>query len=228
MAQVSRRGLALGGLAGALAGVFSGRARATAPAARLSQREVADRIEIDDLLTRYTIAVDDEDFDLLDTVFTQDAVLDYTSAGGPRGSYPQVKAWLAAALSTGNPARQHLIANRQVTIEGDTARVRAYFFNPFTLDTPEGGWEYSLGGGYYNHLLHRRPEGWRSVELYELRVWRHTKPPHPHPHNARSKEIWDFGAPPRPKPLRAEGLRFCLSRTKGPPFIDTKSSDRPG
>jgi hypothetical protein len=206
---VSRRMVAGGAMVASVMALLAGRSQARQPASegnanssgnsRITATEVAHRIAIDDLLTRYTIAVDDEDFDLLDTVFTPDAILDYTSAGGPRGPYPEIKAWLSAALSTGNPARQHLIANRQVLIEGSTARVRAYFFNPFTLDTPDGGIEYSLGGGYYNHLLRLGPEGWRSVELFELRVWRQGKPPRPHPHNARSKEIWNFGAPPRPK-----------------------------
>lgn len=161
--------------------------------------DVQDRIAIDDLLTRYTIAVDDEDFDLLDTVFLTDAVLDYTSAGGPRAPYPEVKAWLKQGLRSTHPARQHLIAQKQVLIEGDTARVRAYFFNPFTISNEGGAPGYSLGGGYYNHKLLRRPEGWRSIELFELRVWRQGLPPRPHPHAARSDETWDFGTSPRPR-----------------------------
>jgi hypothetical protein len=203
---VSRRRFALAGLLGSLAATLTGSPANAAPAARgrsgnfrLSDREVADRIEIDDLLTRYTIAVDDEQFDLLDTVFTPDAVLDYTSGGGIRGPYPEVKAWLSRGLSTGSPARMHMIGNKQVAIDGSTAIVRAYFFNPYTRDLPGGGFEYSLGGGFYNHKLVLGPDGWRSVELYEKRVWRQGYPPMPHPYNARSTEHWEFGAPARPK-----------------------------
>ena len=47
-----------------------------------------DRFAIEDLLQRYTTAIDDKDWDLLDTVFAPDAVLDYTTSGGPKGSYP--------------------------------------------------------------------------------------------------------------------------------------------
>ena len=157
------------------------------------------RLAIDDLLTRYTIAVDDEDSDLLDTVFTPDAVLDYTSAGGPRAPYPQVKEWLRQGLNSCHPVRQHIIAQKQVDIAGDTARVRAYFFNPFTVERPSGQTEYSLGGGYYNHKLILGEDGWRSVELYELRVWRQGLPPRAHPHAVRSEEEWDFGYAPRPR-----------------------------
>jgi hypothetical protein len=201
--SLSRRSFAGKGFLGSLAAMFGANVTAAAPVSgkvrgRLSMDEISHRIEIDDLLTRYTIAVDDEQFDLLDTVFTSDAVLDYTAGGGPRGPYPAVKAWLARSLSQGTPARMHMIGNKQVIIEGDTAKVRAYFFNPFVRDLPNGGWEYSLGGGYYNHLLRLTPDGWRSTELYEKRVWRQGFAPVPHPHNARSTEVWDFGGPAHP------------------------------
>jgi hypothetical protein len=201
----SRRKFALTGVLGSLAAMVGGAAPTQAAArrnTRLSLEDVAHRIEIDDLLTRYTIAVDDEDFDLLDTVFMPDAILDYSSAGGPRAPYPEVKAWLAKALSQGSPARMHMLGNKQVVIEGSTAKVRAYFFNPFVRQAFDGGYEYSLGGGYYNHRLVLTPDGWRSAELYEKRVWRQGFAPKPHPHNARSKEVWDFGGPARPRDMK--------------------------
>lgn len=204
--SLSRRKFALSGLLGSLAGLVGGAAatpaRATAPdhrTGRLSMEDLAHRIEIDDLLTRYTIAVDDEDFDLLDTVFTPDAILDYSSAGGPRAPYPEVKAWLAKALSSGSPVRMHMLGNKHVVIDGSEAKVRAYFFNPFVKEAFDGGYEYSLGGGYYNHRLVLTTDGWRSAELYEKRIWRQGFAPKPHPHNVRSKEYWQFGGPARPR-----------------------------
>jgi hypothetical protein len=56
----------------------------------LSPADVADRLAIDDLLTRYTMAVDDGNWDQLDTVFTPDAVIDYRSAGGIRGTRDEI------------------------------------------------------------------------------------------------------------------------------------------
>ena len=52
---------------------------------------VADRIRLDDLLTRYATAIDNRDWELLDTVFTGDAHLDYRTAGGLEGIYPEVR-----------------------------------------------------------------------------------------------------------------------------------------
>ena len=136
-----------------------------------SLRELADRIEIDDLLTRYAMAIDDGDWDALDSVFTPEATIDYTSAGGIRGSFPEVKAWLEKALAP-FPVRQHLIGNKRVAIDGDRATVRAYFFNPMRLTLADGTSRSAPGGGYYNHRLIRTPEGWRSQELVEDEVWR--------------------------------------------------------
>lgn len=132
---------------------------------------VADRLAIDDLLTRYTMAVDDGDWDQLDTVFTPDAVIDYTSAGGIRGTRAEIKAWLAEALAP-FPVRQHLICNKRVVIDGDEATVRAYFFNPMMISLGDGTSRSTPGGGYYNHRLVRTADGWRSVELIEEEVWR--------------------------------------------------------
>lgn len=53
-----------------------------------------DRIEMDDLLTRYASAIDGLDWDLLDTVFTSDSHLDYRSAGGVEEAIPKfVDGW---------------------------------------------------------------------------------------------------------------------------------------
>jgi hypothetical protein len=58
-------------------------------------RTLSDRLEIDDLLTTYTMAIDEGDWDALDRVFTPDAHLDYSASGGTVGAFPEVKAWLA-------------------------------------------------------------------------------------------------------------------------------------
>jgi hypothetical protein len=137
----------------------------------LSPQDVADRLAIDDLLTRYTMAVDSGDWDQLDTVFTPDALIDYTSAGGIRGTRDEIKAWLAQALAP-FPVRQHLIANKRVELDGDAATVRAYFYNPMMIGRPDGTSVATPGGGYYNHRLVRTEDGWRSVELIEEEVWR--------------------------------------------------------
>ena len=132
---------------------------------------LADRLEIDDLLTRYTRAIDTGDWGRLDTVFTPDAEIDYTSTGGIAAGYPEVKAWLSRSLPM-FPRRQHVLGQKDVVLDGDTATVTAYFLNPMVLEQPDGSellWEF---GGLYHHGLVRTNDGWRSRRLVEELCWK--------------------------------------------------------
>jgi hypothetical protein len=51
----------------------------------LSLQEISDRLEIQEVLTRYCYAVDDRDWDTYRSAFTLDAIIDDTAAGGLRG-----------------------------------------------------------------------------------------------------------------------------------------------
>lgn len=136
--------------------------------------EIADRLEIDDLLSRYTLAVDRGDWDLLDQVFTADARIDYTSAGGIGGGLAEVKAWLAETLAA-FPARHHQLGQRIVAIDGDSADVTAYFSDTLAATaelTVPASTGPIIGGGRYRHRLVRTPAGWRSRELTEEQAWR--------------------------------------------------------
>ena len=126
-----------------------------------------DRIEISDFLTRYADAVDREQWDQWRSLFTEDAHIDYTSApGGIAGGRDEIAAWLAESLKLFS-STQHLISNQDVTIDGDTARVRAMFYNPMRF---EGG-DMFFCGGWYNHDLVRTADGWRSRRLVEETAW---------------------------------------------------------
>ena len=132
---------------------------------------LADRLEIDDLLTRYTRAIDTGEWDRLDTVFTPDAEIDYSSTGGIAAGYPDVKAWLSQNLPM-FPRRQHVLGQKEVVVDRDTATVTAYFLNPMILAQPDGSellWEF---GGLYHHRLVRTAGGWRSRRLVEELCWK--------------------------------------------------------
>jgi hypothetical protein len=132
-------------------------------------RLLRDRWEIDDLLTRYATAIDGRDWDLLDTVFTPDAHLDYRGAGGIHGPYPEVRAWLAEVLPMFD-VTQHLVLNRVVVVEGDTARARSAFSNPNRI-TVDGAARLFTVGGYYHDELVRTPDGWRIRRRMEETSW---------------------------------------------------------
>jgi hypothetical protein len=136
----------------------------------LDLREISDRIEIADLLTAYTRAVDTGDWDRLDALFTPDARIDYTASGGIQGTFPAVKAWLAEVLPM-FVRRQHLLGQSEVVIDGDTAAVTVYFSNPMVSVGDDGVERLFSCGGVYHHRLVRTPDGWRSRSLAQEIAW---------------------------------------------------------
>ena len=134
--------------------------------ARPTLEELVDRLEIDELLTRYATAIDSKTFDLLDDVFTSDAHVDYTSAGGIAGDFPTVKAWLAEVLPH-FPEYQHVVGNRDVTVDGDRATSISKFFNPMV----QGNGDVFFVGGEYHDQLVRTDDGWRIAQRIEKTKW---------------------------------------------------------
>ena len=57
----------------------------------LDQQTISDRIEIDDLITRYTRSVDTLDWERFDTVFTPEATINYSASGGLKASRDEVR-----------------------------------------------------------------------------------------------------------------------------------------
>ena len=134
--------------------------------APLSLEQISDRIEIDDLLVRYTMAIDQKDWALLDQCFTADAHLDYTSAGGIAGDYPKVRAWLEKALAP-FAMTVHYITNSTVKLAENSATARTAVLNPMGFQQEDGSMHQFTVGAYYNDKLVRTTDGWRIVERIE-------------------------------------------------------------
>ena len=120
----------------------------------LTAREISDRLRIHDLLVTYAAAIDARDWARVRTVFTEDAVLDYSVFGGPRGTVDQAVEWLSTTLAQ-VPMTQHLISNVLIQLGTDTADVSSIVFNP--LGTGKG---VILIGGTYTDRLERTDAGW--------------------------------------------------------------------
>jgi ketosteroid isomerase-like protein len=127
---------------------------------------VSDRIAVEDLLTRYATAVDRRDWDRYRSIFTHDAEIDYTSAGGISGTLEEVIEFLSNSLSIFEMT-QHSITNIDLEVAGDSATVSAVFNNPLRLVDGET-W---FTGGWYHHELVRTTEGWLSRRLSEESAW---------------------------------------------------------
>ena len=133
-------------------------------------QEISDRLEIEGVVIRYTRGIDTGAWDLLDTVFTPDAQIDYTESGGISAGYAEVKPWLAEVLPLFFPKRMHTLGQLDIALDGDEATVDAYFHNPMPADDGK----VVEFGGIYHHTLTRTADGWRSRRLHEEIVWKRT------------------------------------------------------
>ena len=132
----------------------------------LSLQQLSDRIEINDLLIRYTKAIDQKDWKLLDTVFTPDAEVDYVSSGGIKGSYAEARAWLEKALAI-FPVTVHYVTNSEVTLQGDRAASRTAVYNPMFFKNKDESLHHFAVGAFYVDELVRTKAGWRIAKRRE-------------------------------------------------------------
>lgn len=137
-------------------------------------QQLSDRAEIQDLFTRYAYAIDDRNWDALDLVFTPDAMIDYSEVGGPIGTVPEIKAYLATAMDNFS-AFQHLSTTSELTITGKEARARTILFNPMVVHH-DGQDSVFFIGLWYHDLLHLTDAGWRIHHRREKKSWSHNVP----------------------------------------------------
>jgi 3-phenylpropionate/cinnamic acid dioxygenase small subunit len=126
----------------------------------LSLQEISDRLQIQDLLARYALAIDNKDWALLDTCFVPDAEIDYTSTGGKKGNYPEVRRWLAEVLAP-FAYTMHCIGNTSLELDGDCAHARTYLWNPMGFQRPDGGLHWFSVAAHYVDEFVRTESGWR-------------------------------------------------------------------
>jgi 3-phenylpropionate/cinnamic acid dioxygenase small subunit len=134
-----------------------------------------DRLAIEDLLVRYCTIVDTREFDRFDEIFTPDAVIDYTNAGGIRGTLAEIKAWLKVALQP-FVVVQHMVSNFDIRVDGDRATATCYLFNPMGLGSPGRDATLFWCGGRYRDQLVRASSGWRIQSRTNELLYMHGAP----------------------------------------------------
>ena len=135
----------------------------------LSLQEISDRLEIQEVLARYSNAIDTMQWNELDDLFTEDAVIDYSVMGGIKGNLAEQKAFLEANLPTiFQKGFQHLTATTLFEIEGDVARTRTICFNPMVFEDEK---HVLFCGLWYRDTLVRDRGKWRFKERVEDRGW---------------------------------------------------------
>ncbi|WP_433136339.1 nuclear transport factor 2 family protein [Actinomadura nitritigenes] len=148
-------------------------------------RYLTDRIEIQDLVTRYGLGQDlhqDGDNDVLaewDRVFAPEATVDYSVTGAPLDSVTYKD--LARAMRgpggsmSGIEHWQHFEGVPTVHIDGDTATARTPHIHTHQGRSGQAGWNL-IQTGFFVDRLERRPEGWRIVHRRLEILWMDTFP----------------------------------------------------
>jgi SnoaL-like domain len=138
-----------------------------------SQQELSDRLEIQDLITAYSYAIDFHRFDDLDAIFTPDATLDFTATGGIAGPLPEIKEWLASVLVHFG-GHQHLVATSAVQLDGDAATAKTLCHNPMWFADPAQ--PPLFVGLWYLDSFVRTAEGWRMSSRIQEKGYLHGLP----------------------------------------------------
>jgi hypothetical protein len=144
----------------------------------LSLQEISDRMEIQDLLTAYSHAIDSRNWDALDDVFTADAHIDYSEMGGSAGDLKETKEFLGKAMGQ-FASFQHMVATSKIEFDGpgddgrDRARGKTICHNPMVIDKGEGKTHVFFCGLWYRDTFVRTDAGWRIQTRYEEKSFFH-------------------------------------------------------
>lgn len=139
----------------------------------LSQQELSDRFELQDLVFRYAEIIDSRQIDLLaEEIFTEDAHIDYSAMGGSVGNLEETLEFLRASLTAELfPNTQHLNANVQIKLDGDTATGRVMCYNPMEMTLQDGVQQMFFLGLWYVDEYRRTEAGWRMCRRAEEKSW---------------------------------------------------------
>jgi 3-phenylpropionate/cinnamic acid dioxygenase small subunit len=143
----------------------------------LSMQEISDRLEIQDLLFRYSHHLDRQDWDALKAVFTPDAEIDYSEMGGSKGDLDETVTFLKMAMPN-FASYQHMVSNIVIDFDadGNTAHTRTICHNPMVMDKGGGDTHVFFCGLWYRDVLVRTPDGWRIKERVEEKSFFHNVP----------------------------------------------------
>jgi hypothetical protein len=126
-------------------------------------RRLADEAELRDLTARYAFGLDDRDWDLWRSIFTDEVVFDmsdYEPEPSPQPLPVDVHVAYLQRLFAGFDATQHFIATHRFAIDGDRATVTAHMRAEHWATSGQGGDRYTMYGTYTDDCV-RTPAGWR-------------------------------------------------------------------
>jgi len=125
----------------------------------------ADRLAIDELLSRYAWSLADRDWVAWQACFTADAHTDYTTAGGTAGTPADAAAWLEQTMSMFDVCIGHTGNVVIDFLDDDTAAVRSMY--KMVMRIPGDAPRFIEACGYYRDKVVRGPSGWLLADRFE-------------------------------------------------------------
>lgn len=135
-----------------------------------------DRTAINDLLVRYCHTIDDKDWAAFASLFTPDAILDFTAFGGPRCGVPGLVEFLRGVARQVHDW-QHTISTVLLTVDGDVVRSRAAAQVMMITHGDDSFDQVVFTGLWYRDRLVRTDQGWKISERIQQRSWMHAAAP---------------------------------------------------
>ena len=125
---------------------------------RMSLREMSDRLEVQQNLWDYCNAVDLQNWDALDQVFTPDVQDIY---GPNTKTLADAKAFLESSLPTNFSGYYHMMQNMRIEVAGDTAESHTRCLNPMMRQPENGQLQADFHLIWYHWAHIRTSAGWR-------------------------------------------------------------------
>jgi len=116
-------------------------------------RRLEDLEAVRALDAQYCRALDDGDWPALAELFVEDG--EFVGLGAARG-HDELLAFFAGLATTGLTAFWHHVSNLEIDLDGDSAQVRSFLWQPCVLD----GTPHVAGGRYHDELV-RAAGTWR-------------------------------------------------------------------
>lgn len=150
---------------------------------RAQVRYLSDREAIRDVLTTFATAMDAQDWDLLASVWTDDAIFDRSrqgqisadDQGGAWRGKQEIMARMVEGVSR-HFTSHHVLANHRISVDGDRAQAVTYMHSVH-LDEPTQPAEHGGKGGWYLTELTRTPDGWKLSRMAHTPVYFHGSEP---------------------------------------------------
>jgi ketosteroid isomerase-like protein len=129
-----------------------------------------DKLEIIEIMNLYGAALDAQDWDLFDRIFSEDVTAVFGPAGAGWQGLSEFKRSFAEFHLTLD-SHQHTMMGHLVHVEGDKAYAFSYGNWLLTRDAAIGGPNW-LGTGWYDDELVRGEHGWRITRrVCRLMAW---------------------------------------------------------